>query len=133
MARLIHHEPPPVTDSANDEKLLAALNQGTAPAKSLDCGMEELIARMDDIKLQIEQYKKLLQADRNELIAFLDQSDTAVGHAYRVSYKMRKGREVVDMAALRKNTQLYQALRNAELLKETAGSRTLIIKEAKNG
>lgn len=131
--RLIHHEPPPVTDSANDEKLLAALNQGTAPAKPLDCGMEELIARMDDIKLQIEQYKKLLQADRNELIAFLDQSDTAVGHAYRVSYKMRKGREVVDMAALRKNPQLYQALRDAELLKETAGSRTLIIKETKNG
>lgn len=37
------------------------------------------------------------------------------------------------MAALRKNPQLYQALRDAKLLKETAGSRTLIIKETKNG
>ncbi len=130
-ARLINHDPPPVTSSTLDEKLLASLNNGSGLAKSLSSDIEEMLDDMHFTKLQIEELKQKLQKDRNDLIAYLDQSETAIGRCYKVSYKYRKGREAVDMTALRKNESLYQAIKDHGLLKETAGARTLIIKEVK--
>lgn len=121
--------PPPVSDSAIDEKCLSALNPGTGPAKSIGPKTAEIIENINHIRGQIDSLKEDLQGYRNELIAFLAESDTAIGSKWKVTYKQKHEAETVSITELRKNKELYEECKALGLVKVRPGVRSLVIKE----
>lgn len=124
--------PPPVSDSPIDEKTMGLLMDGSAPPKEMGPGVEVLVKQMEMKKNLVDGLKVEIQGLRNKLIEAMGPSEIAIGKQYKVTYKARKPTETVSITDLRKQKAIYETVKNAGLIKTRPGTRSLIIKEAKN-
>lgn len=127
--RLHNGTPPPVTDSPIDGELLASMNDGSGGTKSLGMQSETFLKNMQEIKAEMDTLKKRYQYEKNSFLEMLGNAEMAVGPTYKVSFKMRKGRESISVTDVKKDPDLYQSLKDKGLIKQLPGSRALIIKE----
>lgn len=127
--RIRRGDPPPVSDSPVDGELLASMNDGSGGTKSLGMQSETFLKNMQEIKVEMDALKKRYQYEKNSFLEMLGNAEMAVGPTFKVSFKMRKGRETVSMTDIKKHPDIYQALKAKGLVKQLPGSRALIIKE----
>lgn len=124
--------PPPVSNSPLDERTMGQLTDDRIPPKEIGPKLEVLIKMMEMKKQQVNDLKAEIQGYRNELLEAMDGADTAIGRQYVITYKARKPAEMVSIVDLRKQKAIYETVKNAGLIKTRPGTRSLIIKEAKN-
>ncbi len=126
--RLQNNLPPPITGAPSDEEF-AKRTRADKGGGRLSSDLDEIATRLRNLQEVEKEAKTAMQELKNKLIEAMREYETAESQNFTFSFKSSKPREMVQIAKLKENEEIYNMLKGKGFITVSSPTRTFRMKE----